>query len=114
MKHAKLTVVLIMCALLAACATAPTIDTSIKYRSQFNALLSQFNLELAGMPLDQQKAWAQKAAPFVQTGATALDMMDITAGAGGTITPENLQQFMTAKNALIDLVANLVLSKKGK
>jgi hypothetical protein len=39
--------------------------------------------------------------------------MDIVVGAGGTPTPENIQAYLAAKNKMIDLLASLVLAKKG-
>jgi hypothetical protein len=39
--------------------------------------------------------------------------MDIAVGAGTSPTPENIQQYLTAKNQMIDLTAALILAKKG-
>ena len=89
------------------------IDQAIQYRATFNTILSQWNIELSGMPVEQQKAWATKALPFVTGGVAALDTMDIVVGAGGTPTPENIQAYLAAKNKMIDLLASLVLAKKG-
>jgi hypothetical protein len=89
------------------------IDQAIQYRAGFNTLLSQWNTEIAVMPAEAQKEWATKALPIVIAGVTALDTMDIVVGAGGTPTPENVQAYLNAKNKMIDLLASLVLAKKG-
>ena len=111
-----LTVRLALAVMLAGCPAGgkATIDQAIQYRAGFNTLLSQWNMELAGMPVDQQKMWAVKALPFVTGGVAALDTMDMVIGAGGTPTPENIQAYLVAKNKMIDLLASLVLAKKGK
>ena len=90
-----------------------TKDQAIQYRSGFNTLLSQFNTELSVMPIDQQKIWAQRAIPFMQAGVLVLNTMDMQINAGGPITQENIQAYLAAKNNMIDLIANLVLAKKG-
>jgi hypothetical protein len=109
---------IILCIILmAGCAaligTNTPLDQAIQYRSAFNTMLAQWNLELSGMPIDQQKAWAQKAIPFVQAGVMALDTMDLTIGAGSQPTPDTIQQYLMAKNRMIDLLAQLILAKKG-
>ena len=113
----KASVAMVLLALmLAGCANMggkSGIDQAIQYRAGFNTILSKWNIELVGMPVDQQKAWATKALPFVTGGVAALDTMDIVVGAGGTPTPENIQAYLVAKNKMIDLLASLVLAKKG-
>jgi hypothetical protein len=102
--------------LLAGCAQTGAktgIDQAIQFRSAFNTLLAQFNTELAAMPPDQQKVWAQKAVPFMQAGVLALNTMDIAVGAGSSPSPDTIQQYLAAKNQLIDLTASLILAKKG-
>ena len=103
--------------LLVACAQIQGVtskDQAIQYRSAFNTMLGQWNTELAGLPLDQQKVWAQKSLPFVKSGVLALDTIDTAVGLGGNPTPETVQQYLVAKNAMIDLIAQLILAKKGK
>ena len=103
--------------LLAGCANLggkTSIDQAIQYRSAFNTVLGQWNTELSVLPPADQKAWATKAIPFVQAGVLALDTMDIAAGLGTAPTPENIQAYLTAKNRMIDLLAQLILAKKGK
>jgi uncharacterized protein YceK len=112
----KITALFIVCALFVGCASMggkTGIDQAIQYRAGFNTLLSQWNTELAAMPAESQKEWATKALPIVVAGVTALDTMDIVVGAGGTPTPENVQAYLNAKNKMIDLLASLVLAKKG-
>lgn len=89
------------------------LDTAIQYRSAFNTMLMQWNSELATMPTTDQKLWAQKALPFVQAGVLALDSMDIAVGLGGQPSPETIQQYLAAKNQMIDLLAQLIVAKKG-
>ena len=106
----------LLLALVAGCAQTGAktgIDQAIQYRSAFNTLLGQFNSELAAMPAVQQKDWATKSLPIVQAGVLALNTMDIAVGAGTSPTPENIQQYLTAKNQMIDLTAALILAKKG-
>jgi hypothetical protein len=88
-------------------------DQAIQYRSAFNTVLSQFNTELAVMPIDQQKIWAQRAVPFMSAGVLALQTIDMQANAGAPVTQETIQAYLVAKNQMIDLIANLVLAKKG-
>lgn len=88
-------------------------DMAIQYRSAFNTLLSQFNTELSVMPPAQQKEWAQKAIPFMSAGVLALQTMDMQANADAPISQETFQSYLNAKNQMIDLIANLVLAKKG-
>lgn len=110
-------VVMICLAMVVGCATmggSPTLDTAIQYRSGFNTMLSQWNTELATLPPADQKAWAQKAVPVVQSAVLALDTMDIAVGLGGQPLPETVQQYLAAKNQMIDLLAKLVLAKGGK
>lgn len=118
MINRKTFLTVMMCvALVAGCTQLgknPSIDQAIQYRSGFNTMLSQFNAELAAMPPADQKAWAQKAAPIVQAGVLALDTMDVAVGLGGQPSPETIQQYLTAKNQMIDLLAKLVLAKGGK
>ena len=113
----KCSVAMVLLALmLAGCANMggkTSIDQAIQYRSAFNTLLGQFNSELAAMPAVQQKDWATKSLPIVQAGVLALNTMDIAVGAGTSPTPENIQQYLTAKNQMIDLTAALILAKKG-
>ena len=112
----RLTIIpLILMLLVAGCATSGTStkDLAIQYRSAFNALLTQFDTELSTMPIDQQKSWAQKSVPFISAGVLALQTMDMQIGASGEMSQQTLQAYLTAKNQMIDLVANLMLAKKG-
>ena len=112
----KIIALLAMVVLVAGCAQmgAKTgVDQAIQYRSAFNTLLAQFNSELAVMPAPQQKEWATKSLPIVQAGILALNTMDLAVGAGATPTPQTVQQYLAAKNQMIDLTASLILAKKG-
>jgi hypothetical protein len=117
MKRIKMAIVpILFIMLLAGCTQTGAktgIDQAIQFRSAFNTLLAQFNTELSVMPPEQQKIWAQKAVPFMQAGVLALNTMDIAAGAGTSVSPETIQQYLTAKNQMIDLTASLILAKKG-
>lgn len=116
MRQTRLTVLVVLVALLVGCAgmqATTSLDQAIQYRGAFNTLLSQWNTELAGMPQPMQREWAQKAVPVVQAGVLALDTIDVMAGAGGTITADNVQVYLTSKNKLIDLISQLILAKKG-
>lgn len=97
----------------AMCQGVTSKDQAIQYRSAFNTMLAQWNAELAGLPLEQQKSWAQQSLPLVNSGVLALNTMDIAVGLGGQPTPETIQQYLAAKNAMIDLLAKLILTKKG-
>ena len=88
-------------------------DAAIQYRSAFNTMLMQWNSELAVMPPADQKVWAQKALPFVKSGVLALDSMDIAVGLGGQPSPETVRAYLAANNQMIDLLAQLILAKKG-
>jgi len=112
----KIIILLAMVALIAGCSGMggkATIDQAIQYRSGFNTMLSQWNTELAALPPADQKQWAVKAVPVVQGAVLALDTMDVAVGLGGQPTPETVQQYLIAKNKMIDLLAQLVLAKKG-
>ena len=111
----KLSLAMVLLALmLAGCGGKQTsIDQAIQYRGAFNTLLAQYNAELAAMPAVQQKDWATKSLPIVQAGVLALNTMDLAVGAGTPPTPETIQQYLTAKNQMIDLTAALILAKKG-
>ena len=119
MRVLRVVSILTVVCLVAACAgiqqTQPksAIDTQIMYRSQFNTALQQLNFELSTMPPDQQKAWAQKVIPFVSACSVALDAMDVEIGTGSSPSPENVQAYLTAKNQMIDTLAQIVLAKKG-
>lgn len=118
MKRLPIYSVVFVCILmLAGCANVggkPTLDQAIQYRSGFNTMLAQWNTELTSLEPLEQKAWAQKAAPFVQSAVLALDTMDLAVGLGSTPSPETVQQFLVAKNKMIDLMAQLALAKGGK
>lgn len=111
----RLALVPIILILLVGCATQGTTtkDMAIQYRSGFNALLTQFDSELSTMPADQQKVWAQRSVPFITAGTIALQTIDMQVGTTGQMSAEAFQAYLTAKNQMIDLVANLVLAKKG-
>jgi hypothetical protein len=112
MKRFFCTITLLM--LLTGCAgTLSSIDQAIQYRSGFNTMLSQWNIELATLPPVEQKVWANQALPYIKAGVMALDTMDIVIQTGNTPSPENVQAYLQAKNAMIDLLAKLILTKKG-
>jgi hypothetical protein len=116
MRHAKRFIPLLCLLLMLGCAQyqgKSTIDQQIMYRSQFNTALQQLNFELGTMAPEHQKAWAQKVVPFVTACAAALDTMDIVIGTGSSPSPENVQAYLTAKNQMIDVLAQIVLAKKG-
>jgi hypothetical protein len=116
MRNVKWAVPLICILLIAGCTQMQgksNIDNQIIYRSQFNTALQQLNFELGTMPPDTQKAWAQKAVPFVYACSLALDTMDMAIGTGSTPSPEDIQAFLKAKNQMIDVLAQIVLAKKG-
>ena len=117
MKAAKLALIIVLLGFVCIGATCQRqglpVDSSIAYRSGFNTMLAQWNAELTAMPPADQKVWAQKALPIVQAGVLALDTMDIAVGLGGQPSPETVQQYLIAKNQMIDLLAQLILAKKG-
>jgi hypothetical protein len=114
----RLVLVLMVIGLLVGCGSlggkAPIIDTAIQYRSTFNTLVASFSAEISTLPAEQQKVWAQQSLPFIQSGSLALDAMDVMVGTGGSPTPETVQQYIAAKNKLIDLLAKVILEKKQK
>jgi len=91
-----------------------SIDQAIQYRSLFNSTLSSFTTNLASMPQPAQQKYAAMAVPFASSGVLALDTMDAMVAGGGTIDPASVQQYLVAKNALIDLIAKMILEKGGK
>ena len=54
------------------------------------------------------------AVPFATAGMMSLDTMDMLASAGSAIDATTLQQYLAAKNALIDLIAKIMIEKGGK
>ena len=113
----KLTVLLIVCSLFVGCAGLggkTGIDQAIQYRSIFNSTLSSFSTNLASMPQAEQQKWAAQALPFARAGVLALDTMDAVVAGGGTLPADSVQQYLVAKNALIDLIAKMILVKGGK
>ena len=90
------------------------IDQAIQYRSIFNSTLSSFSTNLATMPQAEQQKWASQALPFAKAGVLALDTMDAVVAGGGTLPADSVQQYLVAKNALIDLIAKMILVKGGK
>lgn len=90
------------------------IDQAIQARAAFNIALGSFNANLVGMPEPLKTEYAAKAVPVVQSGVLALNTMDALVAAGSAPTPETLQQYLAAKNALIDMVAEMVIKKGGK
>lgn len=109
----KLIMLFLVCMIAVGCAGMQTTkDQAIQYRQQFNILLGQWNTELMTLPEAQRIEWAQKSIPVVQSAVVALDTMDIVVGQGGAITADNIQVFLAAKNKLIDLIANLIATKK--
>lgn len=104
----------IVAALISCGGKGSSLDQAIQLRAAYNAALGSFYTELSTAPIEVQKEYAAKALPIVATGKIALDTMDATVAGGAAITPENVQQIITAKNALIDMVAALVVKKGGK
>lgn len=112
----KLAVIAVVFALLAGCAgqQVSTLDQAIQARAAFNMALGSFNSNLVGMPEPLKTEYANKALPVVQSGVLALNTMDAMVAAGTAPTTETLQQYLAAKNALIDMVAEMVIKKGGK
>jgi hypothetical protein len=113
----KWAVPLLCILLLAGCANMggkTSIDQAIQYRSIFNSTLSSFSTNLAAMPQPAQQKYAAQALPFARSGVLALDTMDAMVAGGGTLPVESVQQYLIAKNALIDLIAKMILEKGGK
>jgi len=109
----RLLAVFLILGLFIGCAGVQTTkDQAIQYRQQFNILLGQWNTELSTLPEAQRIDWAKKSVPVVQAAVIALDTMDIAVGQGGQLSADNIQAFLSAKNRLIDLIANLIASKK--
>jgi alkyl sulfatase BDS1-like metallo-beta-lactamase superfamily hydrolase len=115
MRKIKWVVPLLCILLMAGCATQgkSNIDQAIQARAAFNITLGSFNTNLATLPPASQAKYATKAVPIVKSGALALDTMDAMVAGGVSPTPESLQQYMAAKNALIDMIAQIVLEQKG-
>lgn len=105
--------VLAVCLLAGCPGKQTTIDQCIQYRSMFNSTLNSLSTNLATLPQPQQQKYAEMALPFASAGALALDMMDAATANGGQIPANELQKFLKAKNDLIDLVAKIILEKKG-
>jgi hypothetical protein len=116
MRHVKVILPLLCILLLIGCANQQKtgIDQAIQYRSVFNSTLSSFTTNLAAMPVASQSKYAAQAIPFAQAGVLALDTMDAIVAGGGTIPTDSVQQYLAAKNSLIDLVAKMLLEKGGK
>ena len=117
MKRAiKLSLAMVLLALmLVACAGQQTnMDQAIQYRSLFNSTLSSFTTNLQTLPQPLQQKYATMAVPVASSGVLALDTMDAIVAGGGKIDPANVQQYLAAKNALIDLIAKMILEKGGK
>jgi hypothetical protein len=116
MRHVKVILPLLCILLLIGCVgqTKTGIDQAIQYRSVFNSTLSSFTTNLATMPVASQQKYAAQAVPFAQAGVLALDTMDAIVAGGGAIPADSVQQYLAAKNALIDLVAKMILEKGGK
>lgn len=90
------------------------IDQAIQYRSLFNSTLLSFETNLKTLPAPSQQKYSAMAIPFAMAGMTALDTMDLLASAGNPIDQTTLQQYLTAKNNLIDIIAKIVTEKGGK
>jgi hypothetical protein len=113
----KIIILLAMVALVAGCSGMggkTSIDQAIQYRSLFNSTLSSFTTNLAAMPQPAQQKYAEMAVPFARSGVLALDTMDAMVAGGGALPAESVQQYLVAKNALIDLIAKMILEKGGK
>jgi hypothetical protein len=117
MKTNKIVFILLLLLLLAGCSLmggqVTTIDQCIQYRAAFNSTLSSLTTNLASLPEPQRQKYASMAIPFAQAGMLALDLMDASVTSNGQIPPEAVQQYMASKNALIDLIAKMIL-EKGK
>ena len=116
MRHVKVILPLLCILLVVGCIGQQKtgIDQAIQYRSIFNSTLSSFTTNLASMPVAAQSKYAAQAVPFAQAGVLALDTMDAIVAGGGTIPADSVQQYLAAKNALIDLIAKMILEKGGK
>ena len=90
------------------------VDQAIQARAAFNIALGSFNANLSTMPEPLKSEYAANAIPVVKSGVLALDTMDALVAAGATPTPETVQQYLKAKNALIDMIAEMVVKKGGK
>lgn len=102
--------------LLAGCAQTQktSIDQAIQYRSIFNSTLLSFETNLKTLPVVSQQKYAAMALPFATAGMTTLNTMDMLASNGSAIDATTLQQYLAAKNALIDLIAKIMIEKGGK
>jgi len=111
----RILLVVFVLAMVVGCATQgkSNIDQAIQARAAFNITLGSFNTNLATLPAAQQTKYANKAVPVVKGGVLALDTMDAMVASGVSPTPETLQQYLAAKNALIDMIAQIVLEQKG-
>ena len=114
MKRVLAVSLVVMLALVACQGRQTTIDQAIQYRAAFNAAVGSFYSELQALPQAQQKDFASKAVPIVTAGKLALDTMDSMVGAGQSITPDQVQAFLAAKNQMLDLLASIVVAKGGK
>ena len=117
MKRIKMAIIpVLFILLLAGCVQTQktTIDQAIQYRSIFNSTLLSFETNLKTLPAASQQKYASMAVPFATAGMMSLDTMDMLAANGSAIDATTLQQYLAAKNALIDLIAKIMIEKGGK
>jgi len=100
------------CAGLSSMSSMSPKDQAIEYRAVFNSALSQFNVHIQTVPDADKEAWKARAIPIARAAAVALHTFDVVAAGGGSFTPESVQEFLTLKNQLIDLTAELILKNK--
>ena len=118
MKRLKMAIIpVLFIMLLVGCAQTQgktTIDQAIQYRSIFNSTLLSFETNLKTLPAASQYKYASMAVPFATAGMMSLDTMDMLAANGSAIDATTLQQYLAAKNAMIDLIAKVMIEKGGK